>query len=312
MTAAELKGLENFPVEPLGAEGPAGSRPHQKQLEAKDVIKMSSAGMSMPGRIAAPRGMMLGGGSSDYAFRGGDSKVKRLLWDELKTTITGDSSFVRTDTYLYGPLSDLFNNLGQDAESPAPVGVPVEIATIQKSMGAFHYRMRAFMTYTAEAVLRSNQIGAFIYGNLVAGPPVGNKQIELTLQSGAALSQTNMATDGTLEVMIDWHLTPPRKADIGVGGVTKDSIRVTVIITTKHCNSVVTSVGLSAAGAQLYINRRNAEFYINTQQSQQRIWLDAGFRSDAADANIIINLYESSGVTMSGHDGYPYDIAIKS
>lgn len=295
--------LPPVPGQESGVDGEKGHRPHEKKVEARDVIKLLSEATIAGGRISAPKGLLVGGGSVDYAMRGRENFSKDLNHSTPNVSdgsgIRASMSFCRHNVCMLGPL----NALSEDKRlgpSPGPYGVPISIEAIHRAKGAFVYQQKAALDIKLDADVEV-LIGVTIWLNesdklkfflKIAGDPLPLVQ--------------RMWVDAT----VTWYLKPVGFKELAVASY--KGISGFVVIESRSFDQSGIELLTDYKDPRILI--RNADFlFSDIPDSAQRIWLDCGVTSSETPSSTkSFTLRSSLGTTLAGHDGYPYSQDIAS
>lgn len=311
-----------FPEIPSGrADGPEGHRPAEKQVEAKEIVKVLADAVVVPKRIAMPRGMLLGGGSSDFAARrkpkdaypGGG--IKDLIWatEDKTVTIKGKGSIYRDSLFPFGPLAKMAAAIPQGAEVDVKegIGIPIDIGAIRRAQGALTY----VTEHSFEGKLGADgklNVGVSMYANDKAAEADGYGNWKFCFQHDvkAGLHQGGVRLVYTFK---PWTSIDHDAKDIDYGrndiAITCECQVITNLLAaaiTPTLASKTTLVEPSACAPDFGI----AETSLMIQPTNRAIWLDAALTWNAVARNEstdYIKLHRSNGYTLSGHDGLPYD-----
>jgi hypothetical protein len=309
--------LDSYPILVAGLEGERHLRPSEKKHEAKDLNKFLQKGAASIGRIAQPSGMVLGGGMGDYAMRGRDVFDKKLVWPAgnttsgVATTATPAScSVVRGITYPIGAMADVSASWDvKDVAQPCAQGIPIMVTAIQRAKGAFTYEHDVDFTWTTATSAAALTVQASYY---VSDGTNGVVRLPKTHGTVTQSTTTAMGAIGFGNAKVRWRFSPPDTADVRSGAQTINAVKYRCTIDLKYSGVVALTSGAAPVANASFTDRQYGAGYIPINDDQTTIWLDLCLLNQFASTltDNYYSVFSSRGITLAGHDGYPYNYAI--
>jgi len=299
-----------------GAQGRNGSRPSEKHSEAKDVQKYYGQAQCFGKRWVLPRGMLLGGGSPDYAAVSSISGagIYYLRNWGTATAAIDESKFALRDSYslvlggvpLMGPLDALSYAAGQSPSSLGAYqsGVPISVQAIRRAQGAFVFRQEARVEY--KSVTAGQAVTVYVTAEALNAAAKAEWASWTITTDAAPDFDAKFPVSGVIGIVRTVRLSPELNAS---GSAMSNSIFVSDDVQLSFGTapgdgaSAATAVDVSSAtgGSMLHYSQQKTLVLDN----ETIIWLNM-YASNSSVANALY-LLDSRGYTMSGHDGIPYD-----
>ncbi len=306
---------EQPPVLVAGAQGPKGKRPHEKKIEAKNISKVFGEALVVEKRVTQPRGMVWGGGSSDYVMRKLDSPYKPIVW-AAEDTRTGLNSLCRYLMYYYGPLASLTTTDEEKDQKIGigPRGIPINIQAIQRARGAYTYVQKAKIAYRKEA----NSIDGLNISasQFIADTPTGRSLIIQNIPLATAAAAGVVPKTGFCDITATYRFIPADNVEFG-GAFTYKDVGFYLTLEAK-CSAAAQVVldDITVSGA-VPATLFTCSFYQYLAVGESKtLWLDMfAAMEDVTPGSVTpniayIRLSSASGTTLGGHDGLPYDYQV--
>jgi hypothetical protein len=304
-----------------GAQGPKGHRPSEKKIESKDVIKEYGESVSFGKRHNLPRGMVFGGGSSDFAVRSfaNSDYLKALTWVNNAAPYLDSSSMYLRGLGLIGPLSAISavadaaagNGLDQSAS-----GIPINCDAIRRALGGLTYKTFSRVQYLGVAtntVTIASTIS--VPGAAEGGVSELTSGWRFTLAAaGAGAPPTTWEPDGIVDIERTVRFVP--SAAVAGGGssdmkgdiTVSNELTITITPSTGAPNSVEAIGAASLPSIAITKTAIKTLTVTKTAAQNQILLLNLyGALNVAADGTHYIRLQDSRGYTVACHDGLMFD-----